>query len=361
MKKSVLFVFAALMIFASCEEKPLPPVYEIETTGAYILNNGNFASNDANLSFYNPKTNTLVSNVFDDMNGSPLGDTAQDMIVYGNKMYIAVYNSKMLFVTDRKGKILKEIRMEKDGQMLSPRCLTAYDGRVYASLYEGFLAQIDTVSMNVAITKVGNNPEGVAVSNNHIFVANSGGMNYPNYDNTVSVVDLATLREVRKITVVENPCKLLTNIKGELFLISMGNYADVPNTLQRIDPFSFQVDVLTEKPVTYMDMSSDSKIYFVSSQYDSNYNAQVTVGVYNTLSQGFEPDVVTAKANVFKNAPCCISVDPVSGDVYVGTSDYMSEGDMYRFNKNGELLGKFGTGGLNPMGTYFLLEYVEVK
>ena len=38
-------------------------------------------------------------------NGMGLGDTAQDMIVYGDKMYIAVYGESTIEVTDLKAKI----------------------------------------------------------------------------------------------------------------------------------------------------------------------------------------------------------------------------------------------------------------
>ena len=83
-------------------------------------------------------------------------------------------------------------------------------------------------------------------------------MNYPVYGNTVSVVTVKDImQEVTTIQVVENPTRMVSNIRGEIFLISMGNYGDVPNTLQRIDPRSLDVKVVTDKPVTYMSMGSD--------------------------------------------------------------------------------------------------------
>lgn len=348
-----------IIIVSSCtknsngDDPNLPP--QIVTNGVYILNNGNYASNDAALSLYNPLNKSLTTNVFQSVNGRKLGDLAQSMLIYGNKMYIAVYNSKVLFVTDRNGKIEKELRITENGTALSPRNLIGHNGKVYVTLYEGYLGQIDTTGFSSTLVKVGDNPEGVVISKEKAFVANSGGMNYPVYGKTVSVVDINTMTEIKTIEVADNPTYLATNIRGEVYLISLGNYSDVFNTLQRIDPNSYSVSVLSERPVTYMSMGSDSKLYFISAQYDQNYTPEVSVGVYNTLSGTMEADFVVDGTKI-KETPTCISVDPVTEEVYIGTSDYVSEGDMYVFSREGKLKDKFATGGLNPIGAFFRMD-----
>ena len=361
MKKCfVLLLTVLLSVVTSCDKnggENVPPA--VVTEGVYILNNGNYASNDASLSLYNPESQVISANIFENANGKKLGDLAQDMLVYGGKMYIAVYNSKVIFVTDRKGKILKELRIFEDGgPNLSPRALLGHNGKVYATMYEGFLAQIDTLDFSRKLIEVGDNPEGLAAVDDKVFVANSGGMNFTvgkDYGNTVSVVTVQDImQEVATIEVASNPTELLTNIRGEIFLISMGDYVSVSNTLQRIDPRSHDVQILTDRPVTYMSMSSDSKLYFISAQYDENWNAITSVGVYNTISSSMEADFI-ADGSIIKNTPTSISVDPVTNDVYIGTSDYVSEGDMYVFSKEAKLKHTFGTGGLNPVGAFFVM------
>ena len=51
--------------------------------------------------------------------------------------------------------------------------------------------------------------------------------------------------------------------------------------------------------------------------------------------------------------PYSLSADPLTGDIYVGTSDYTNNGDMYVFSAAGKLKNRFEVG-LNPMGAYFL-------
>ena len=50
-----------------------------------------------------------------------------------------------------------------------------------------------------------------------------------------------------------------------------------------------------------------------------------------------------------------VNINPVTNDVYIGTSDYVSEGDMYVFSKEAKLKHTFGTGGLNPVGAFFVM------
>lgn len=357
----VLLLSVSLVFVSSCNidtGDDVPPA--VVTEGVYILNNGNYASNDASLTLYDPESKGTSANVFESANGKKLGDLAQDMLIYGGKMYIAVYNSKVIFVTDRKGKILKELRIFEDGgPNLSPRALLGHNGKVYATMYEGFLAQIDTLDFSRKLIEVGDNPEGLAAVDDKVFVANSGGMNFTvgkDYGNTVSVVTVQDImQEVATIEVASNPTKLLTNIRGEIFLISMGDYVSVPNTLQRIDPRSYDVHVLTDRPVTYMAMGSDSRLYYISAQYDENWNTISSVGVYNTLTGLMEADFLVDDGTVIKSAPTFISVDPVTNDVYIGTSDYVSEGDIYVFAKDKTLRHTFGSGGLNPIGAYFMM------
>jgi YVTN family beta-propeller protein len=63
---------------------------------------------------------------------------------------------------------------------------------------------------------VGQNPEGLAVSNGKLYVANSGGLNFPDVDSTVSVIDLTTHTELLKITVGKNPGGVCVDSEGDV-------------------------------------------------------------------------------------------------------------------------------------------------
>lgn len=48
-----------------------------------------------------------------------------------------------------------------------------------------------------------------------------------------------------------------------------------------------------------------------------------------------------------------MEIDPYTGDIYIGTSDYTNTGDVYRFSRNGKLIKKFGSGGISPNNAVF--------
>ena len=85
--------------------------------------------------------------------------------MYGDKMYIAVYGESTIEVTDLKAKSIKQVKTE--GQ---PRYMVSEGGKVYISYYNGYVARLDTASLEVeAKVKVVRNPEQLAVSSNKLF------------------------------------------------------------------------------------------------------------------------------------------------------------------------------------------------
>lgn len=67
---------------------------------AYILNQGNWGSNNASLGRVNLATGTVDNYVFDQANHRGLGDVAQDIIVYGSRAYVSVTFSNSIEVVD---------------------------------------------------------------------------------------------------------------------------------------------------------------------------------------------------------------------------------------------------------------------
>lgn len=188
------------------------------------------------------------------------------MIVYGDKMYIAVYGESTIEVTDLKAKSIKQVKTE--GQ---PRYMVSEGGKVYISYYNGYVARLDTASLEVeAKVKVGRNPEQLAVSSNKLFVSNSGGMDYSTevgYDKTVSVVDLSTFTEIKKLDVVLNPTRIQADEQGNVYVVSMGNYADIPNTIQKINTETYEVTSLTNCPNATEMAYEDGKLFLFYAQW----------------------------------------------------------------------------------------------
>lgn len=366
--KKILFNSLLLSIlafgFASCSDDDDNGGYipEITTTGIYVLNSGQNSNNNSVLSFYNPETGQVTSNIFKNQNdGLILGKTANNMVVYGGKMYILVTGSNKIFITDLKGKLLKYddgseaiiSPLNSANQPQEPREGLAHGGKVYVTVYDGYVLRIDTTTMKVDKTvKVGNYPEQMTITNNSkMYVANSR-----TESNTISLVDLNTFTETKKIEVRVNPSNLTSDANGNVYIVSFGNYGDIKSALQKYDPSTDKVTVIGENYATKMQLSKDGKkIYIVNSIYDENWNQTVTLPYYDITNQKYETSsFVTIPVSVDLSKAYTLSVDPVSGDIYVATSDYSTNGDMHIFSADGTYKSSFDTGGINPMGAYFI-------
>lgn len=340
----LLMSLMACFFIVSCSENDDEHSGDIKVdlkSMCYVLNSGDVKSNNSSLTAYNRSTGETVQNYFKYQNkGRGLGNTANDMIVYGSKIYIAVAGESTIEVAGLDAKSIKQISCGAQ-----PRYLAAHEGKVYATYYDGYVARIDTLSLEVeAKVKVGRNPEQLAVYKGRIYVANSGGMDYNTalgYDKTVSVIDIASFEEVRKIDVVVNPASVIA-ADGGVFVASYGNYADVPSTLQFISEDG-GVNVVEQCRNMTEICWSDGVLYGYFSQYDADWNATITYMSYN-------PSAKTVDSPWIKEdfLPTPYKVCAAGEYVCVTSSDYINDGDVYVYDRDGMLCCKVPAG-LNPV------------
>lgn len=349
---SLLLTTLCAPLFTSCNSKDNNIENPEISTGVYVLNEGKYAANNASLTYYDFATGFASADLFLDKNNRGLGDTGQDLIKYGSKIYIAVYKSSIIEVIDAKtGVSTKSIPMKNaNGASSSPRSLTSANGKVYIVLYDGHVAQLDTTSLTVGQTiAVGANPDASVISNNKLYVANTGGMSAV-MDSTISVVNLSTFTEERKITVNLNPAGIKADSYGDIYVISNGNYKLIPGKFQRIEAGTYKVTDINVKAKNF-DIIGDNA-YISNFDYDANWQAaNKTIAVYDVKNEKLvSEDIITT---TIVKTPYCIDVDPISKDIYLGVTDYANNGKMYCFSQNGTLKFTFTTG-INPSKVVFV-------
>ena len=220
----VATLFALLVVLAGCREEQLifiPEEVEItapqftDVQGFYLLNEGNMGSNKATLDYYNFRTGRYSRNIFALANPSvpkEMGDVGNDLGIYGSKLYAVINCSNKIDVIDKK-------TVKKIGQIDIPNCrfIKFYGGYAYVTSYagpvvitpdykqRGYVAKIDTATLQVVDTcLVGYQPDELDIVNGKIYVANSGGYMVPNYENTISVIDIDSFTEVDRIEIEIN-------------------------------------------------------------------------------------------------------------------------------------------------------------
>ena len=322
------------------------------TTGAFVLNEGSAYKNNSNVGLYDPAAKQFSPDRFAAVNGKGLGDTGNHMLVLTDKVFIAVNISQVISVTDLDLKEIKNIKLNHEGTDLSPRYLAQGGGKVYVSCYEGYLAEIDPIDYSVRYTKVGRSPEGVAYADGKIYVANSGGADYPVFDKTVSVVDAASFKESLIIQVNLNPKFVVADKTQKMvYVSSIGDYGANPAKLEVIEVASGKCSAVAYDNVASISLGKDNKLYVMTGEYDASWKMQGKVFVHDAAANSKLGEFVkdgTALANAYS-----LSADPYSGNVYVGCSDYQNTGDMIVFDPQGRKYDSFDTGGLNPGGVFF--------
>lgn len=182
-------------------------------------------------------------------------------------------------------------------------------------------------------------------------MANSGGMAYPAYNNTVPVVSTSTFTETSVIEVNINPAKAEASSDGEyVYVSSYGNYADVPAKLQAISTSKGEVTDLEYDSVSAIAKGKNDILYILCGGYDENWNPLPgTVYKHDMKTNKALGTFVTDETTIPDAYSISVSSD---GYVYVGCSDYTNTGDVYVFTPEGKLHDMFDSQGLNPLKAY---------
>ena len=338
----------AVFCAASCTgpEPPKPLPVETSAYGVYILNEGLFQHNNSTLSYYDFETRTLIPDIFLQVNKRGLGDTGNDLKRYGSKLYCVVNNSHRVEVMDfLTAKSIKAISLTGK----SPRQITFHQGKAYVSCFDGDVVRIDTATLEVDQTVYsGANPEGICVCNGKLYVANSGGLNNPNYGTTVSVFDINTLTMLHSIEVGTNPYKLAASDDNlSVYVCTRGDYIEEYGTLSRIDA---QTDQITRTWPNIQNFTIfQNRAYVYEVDYEADFN---TVKVLDLTQEGSVAEDFVSDGTIIR-MPYSITVNPFNEDVYITDAyNFTVTGDVYCFDKNGKKKFSFSAG-LNPCVVLF--------
>jgi len=349
-QKLALCLILGLSIFSACKKNDAeviePEIPKAERKGLYVLSEGLFNANNTTLSYYNYENQELITDQFFAVNKRGLGDTGNDIKIYGAKMYVIVNVSSTLEIINPKdGVSIKKIDMKDNNVGRQPRFVVFNKNKAFISSFDGTIAVLDTASLTIEkYIKVGRNPEQMAVANGKLYVANSGGLDYPNYDNTVSVIDLNTLTETKRITVVENPRGVVADQYGDVYVLSTGNYANVKSSMATIDSKTDLVKAQVDFSGGFMVISGD---------YGYLTAAGGKLKVFNVKTETLEKDNFITDGTKL-TSPYGVAVDDLTGEVFVTDAKYYTtSGEVFCFDKEGRKKYSINVG-INPNNVVFV-------
>lgn len=346
------------MIFLSSDTLVTEPRLDGNIEGFYLLNEGNMGMNRASLDMFNYRTGIYTQDIYSERNPNvvkELGDVGNDLKIYGGKLYAVINCSNKVEVMDKwSGKRIKKIDI--------PNCryLAFYKDKAYVSSYAGpvaidpnaeigFVAEIDTTTLEITRkVTVGYQPEEMVVHEGKLYVANSGGYRVPNYDHTVSVVDLETFTETKKIDVGINLLRMAIDKRGDIYVSSRGDYYDTPPNLFVIDSKTDKVTKQLDIPVMEMCMVGDSLYYYsVAWSYITNSNT-ITYGILNTQTkQPISDKIIKDGTDKQIMIPYGLQVNPETKEIYIcDAQNYVVTGYLYCFTPDGMMKWKTPAGNI---------------
>ena len=355
---ALLFGFNACRTDDPLDDQPateVPTESSGEVKGFFLLNEGNMSMNKAALDYMDYETGIYDKEIFKTANPEAvggLGDVGNDMGIYGSKLYVVVNASNKVEVLDvNTHKRLKQI------DIANGRYITFYNGKAYLSTYLGTIGdsnaangkviEIDTTSLSITRSvEVGRQPEELVAYNDKIYVANSGGYSPPNYESTVSVIDIDSFTETKRIEVAINLHRIEVDNEGDLYVSSRGDYYETPSQLFVVDTETETVKKTFDLAVSNMTFFNDM-LYIYSTEF--SYQTGENTISYNTLDTTTE---TVLEGSFIKDGneslikiPYGININPETKDILItDAKDYVTPGTLYCFSANGALKWEVETG-----------------
>ncbi len=350
-----LLVGAILLLLAACtidnNDVNTPLIIDPVLLGENLIvcNEGNWQSDNGQLSYYDGVTGQLTNKWFRQVNGIKLGDTPNDIIQVNDTLIaIAVNWSNIIQYIHPDGtacgateNVPNNRRMCSDGRYLY---LTSYAHICGNQTFtKGYVAKIDVTTKQVVATcEVGWEPEGIRLYDGKLYVANTGGYAFSEkheYETTIQVVDAETMTTVKTIdTGAINLYGEMSQAGQYLCINSCGDYYDV-------SPKTIIVDCKTDKvttfdfPCTY-NTTDGSNFYTVGTAFSYNtgeytYYIKTIDPVTLQVTDGIYCDDITNKIKEL-TSPYEIYVSPHTGNVYfTDAGSYASAGELYGYRLDG--------------------------
>ena len=373
MRQATLYLFFILMLLSSCrhddyiiysiDEDTGGKTVKSEIMGMYLLNEGNMGSNKCTLDYLDLSGNTetvhYYRNIYAERNPSTvkeLGDVGNDLKIHDNKLWMVINcSNKVEVATADSCRRLAKIDI--------PNCryIAFDDNYAYVSSYVGPVQistntqlgrvyKIDTRTyQKVDSIEVGYQPEELCIIGNKLYVANSGGYRVPQYDHTISIIDLSAFKEEKKIDVADNLHRCRADHYNQLWVSSRGTYNGTPARLFWLEPDKQgEMTVKENLPVAVSDMCivGDSLYFFgVEWNYVKMEN-EISYGIINVRThQLITRQLSEAKEIESITLPYGLIVNPVHRDFYImDAKNYVSSGELLHFHADGTFDWRVWTG-----------------
>lgn len=330
--------FAILLSFSSCKkEEPTTSIGEFQNA-VFIVNEGNFTSGNASLTYFNHKTSELEQQVFYRKNNTPLGDVANSISFDENSIYIVVNNSHVVYKIDSETGVYQA----NTAELTSPRHLLKIDNHraLISDLYENNITVINTDNMEV-ISKIpiGRTSENLLEIDNEVFITNWSAYNQELKNNMVLVLNTLSMKITDSIQVGIEPNSMVLDKENNLWVLCSGGFMNEEKpSLWKIDAITKQIiktyefEEITSSPTNLKINNTKDTLFFLN-----------TCVYRMSINDNILPDICFISPEEGSNI-YSIGISPNSNIYITDANDYSRNGEVYRYSASGFLKETFEAG-----------------
>ena len=340
--------------------------------GVLILCQGNLNAGNATLSYYNPETKVVENGVFQRANGgAKLGDTGQSVALHGDRVYVAMENSGIVWVLNAATfQVEGKLTVGQTEHMVNPRYihfLDSPDGRLPSTkayitdLYSPYITVFNPWTMEY----VSSISTGQTASQGHCSteqMVQYGDYVFTNcwsYSNKILVIDTRRDEVCDSLVLgAIQPKSMVVDARGKLWVITDGGYFTADSSFGDNIPHLYRIDAATLTVELDQALDTDEANVFLATNPARDVLYVINNDVYRmSITDSHlpvRPFIEAERDNKGRRHYLyAMGVDPHNGEIYLADAvDYSQSGVVYRYAEDGTLLHSFRVG-ITPCGFAF--------
>lgn len=341
MKKLFHLSSALMILLALAGGCGLPdPGQQIYTaiSGVYTIEGGT-ETTPAILSLIDYNTRSVTRDIFGGVNGKTLTGRVPDALSFGSHLCLCAEDAGLVYITDLSGKIEREISAAAKGAR-RPGHIILEKGYLFVTYSDGYLARIDTTDYSLSILPLAGNPQGLAASNDKIFVACPGE---DGNGTDIAVVEARAFSPLKNMSVTPNTRELFACGKSYLYTLNQQSASNSDPTIEVFDTDKYEslATVGVRSPIA---ISGGYSSYFfaLTREYDGAGTVHQRVVPIDGYTARAEMEDLN-RGDIILESAVTISVDPVNGVIFVGSTKEDGTGKYEVLTTQGGLWHTFNT------------------
>ncbi|MCD6062254.1 MAG: YncE family protein [Flavipsychrobacter sp.] len=345
---------ALLLFFSACvKDKPVKPTTTIggDTVGnVYIVCEGALGNGNGSFSLYQPDNETISNNIYEAVNGQPLGDVFESMQRIGDKFFLCINNSDKVIVIDAASKKhIASISIPKPRHILPVSDIKAYVSTLFSN--KVYIINPQTCQVTGSITIPAQNTEAMLLHKGAAYCCA-----WDTSSNKVYKLNPSTDKIEQEIVVGGFAPHTIAVDKFDMLWVLSGNVTKGKRAaLTRIDPVGEQTLAIYQfpektDPIRLVTNTAKDELYFISVNYKggTEHNGIYRMGITDAGLP--EQPFIQAKQYQYFWA---LGVEPVTDKLYIGDpKGFIQKGSVLVYSNKGEKEKEFSVG-IGPGHFYF--------